>query len=84
MIDPQFLALLRCPETGQALELASPEQLARVEAARAAGMLRDRMGKTVGERVVAGLVREDGNLLFPIREDIPVLLLDDALPLGAE
>ena len=83
MITEELLALLRCPQTMQSLSLASVEQLAQVETARAAGKLRDRAGRAVREPVYGGLVREDGALLFPIRDGIPVLLLDDALPLGA-
>ena len=84
MISEELLSLLRCPRTKQALAMASAEQLALVEAARAAGKLRDHAGRAVLESVSAGLVREDGTLLYPIRNGIPVLLLDEALPLGAE
>jgi uncharacterized protein YbaR (Trm112 family) len=84
MITPELLALLRCPQTRQALSPASTEQLAQIEARRAAGKLHNHAGQTVQEPVSAGLVREDGALLYPIRNGIPVLLLDEALPLGAE
>jgi uncharacterized protein len=83
MISDELLALLRCPQTMQALAVASSEQLAKIETARTAGTLRDRAGNPVSEPVSAGLVRADGTLLFPIRDGIPVLLLDEALPLGA-
>jgi uncharacterized protein len=83
MIAEELLALLRCPETKQPLSVATPEQLAGVEAARTAGLLHDRAGRLVPEPVDAGLVRADGTLLFPIRDGIPVLLLEEALPLGA-
>ncbi len=83
MLDPQLLALLRCPETRQPLAELSPKELARLESARAAGTLQTRAGRTVNERVEAGLVREDGAYVYPIREGIPVLLVDEALPLGA-
>jgi uncharacterized protein YbaR (Trm112 family) len=82
MITEELLALLRCPETRQLISVASPEQVARVEAAREAGLLRNRAGNRVQEPVVAGLVRADDTLFFPIRDGIPVLLLDEALPLG--
>jgi len=83
MISDELLALLRCPRTMQALAVALPEQLAQIEAARAAGTLRDQAGNPVSEPVSSGLVRTDGTLLFPVRDGIPVLLLDEALPLGA-
>lgn len=84
MINPELLSLLRCPQTRQALSMASAEQLARVEARRTAGDLRDHAGRVVGAPISAGLVRADGAWLYPIRNGIPVLLLDEALPLGAE
>jgi uncharacterized protein YbaR (Trm112 family) len=81
-VSAELLALLRCPETMQPLSFASPEQLARVEAGRAADSLRDRAGKPVAEPISEGLVRADGRLLFQVRDGIPILLLDEAVPLG--
>ena len=83
-VSVALLALLRCPQTMQTLSVASPEQLARLEASRAAGTLRDRTGKPVVEPISEGLIRADGLRLFPIREGIPVLLLEEAVPLGGE
>ena len=83
MISKELLTLLRCPQTMQALAVATPEQLAWIEAAQAAGTLRDQAGRLVQEPISGGLVRADGTLFFPIRDSIPVLLLEEALPLGA-
>jgi uncharacterized protein YbaR (Trm112 family) len=84
MIPAEILKLLRCPETGQALVEASPEQLSGIEALRSSGALHDRSGRTVSGKIDAGLVRDDGKWLFPVRDGIPVLLVDEALPLGAD
>ena len=62
MIDPDLLALLRCPETHQPLALAPADVLAR------AGL-------------DAGLLREDGAVLYPIRDGIAVLLAEEAIRL---
>ncbi|MDR3403871.1 MAG: hypothetical protein P4L99_15350 [Chthoniobacter sp.] len=83
MINEELLVLLRCPQSMQALSPASSELLARLDDARVAGTLHDQAGKLVRAPITAGLVRADGTLLFPIRDGIPVLLLDEALPLGA-
>ncbi len=29
-----------------------------------------------------GLVREDAKILYPVREDIPIMLIDEAIELG--
>ena len=46
----------------------------------ASGNLKNRAGKQVSEKLDAGLLRADGKWLYPIREEIPVMLLDEAIP----
>ena len=36
---------------------------------------------SVASKIDEGLVREDGLLLYPIRDDIPIMLIDEAIPL---
>ncbi len=76
MILPELLEILRCPETMQRVGYAPPETLARV--AREA--LRDRAGNPAAP-LEAGLLREDGALLYPIRHGIPIMLIDEAIVL---
>ena len=75
-ISPELLELLRCPETYQRLTLAPAELLRRVESEN----LRDRRGRPVAS-MAAALLREDGAVLYPIRDRIPVMLVDEAIPL---
>jgi uncharacterized protein YbaR (Trm112 family) len=35
----------------------------------------------VTEEVKEGLVRADGKVLYPVRDDIPIMLVDEAIPL---
>jgi uncharacterized protein YbaR (Trm112 family) len=37
----------------------------------------------VKEKIDEGLVRADGKFLYPIRRTIPILLVDEALPVGS-
>jgi uncharacterized protein YbaR (Trm112 family) len=85
-IAAELLALLRCPKSRQTLALAEPEVLARLEAARVMGRLRDLSGRAVAGPLEGGLVRADGALFYPIRDGIPVLLAEEAvaLPLASE
>jgi uncharacterized protein YbaR (Trm112 family) len=69
-MDKDLLAILCCPETRQPLHEASSQELA---AAR---------GRS-GEELAEGLVREDGKILYPVRDGIPVLIVDQGISLEA-
>ena len=45
------------------------------------GDAKTRGGAAVSEEVTEGLVREDGKYLYPVRDDIPIMLIDEAIPL---
>jgi uncharacterized protein len=81
MLNPELLKILVCPETKQALKPADAGLLARLNEAAGEGHLRNRGGERVREGLKEGLVREDGRVLYPVREGIPVMLLEEAIPL---
>ncbi|CAN5679140.1 hypothetical protein BH23GEM11_BH23GEM11_08190 [soil metagenome] len=83
MVDSDLLAILVCPETKSRVSLADADLLAKVNGAIADGTLLNREGTPVRGALDAALVREDGLLLYPIRDDIPVMLIDEAIPLDA-
>jgi uncharacterized protein YbaR (Trm112 family) len=37
----------------------------------------------VTEQIEGGLLRADGKVLYPVRSHIPVMLIDEAIPLPA-
>ncbi|HJO03003.1 MAG TPA: Trm112 family protein [Acidobacteriota bacterium] len=82
MIDQELLEILACPEDKTPLRLADDKTLAELNEAIAAGTLTNRGGDLVEEPVDAGLVREDGRYLYAIRDDIPIMLIDEAIPLS--
>lgn len=82
MIDPELLDILVCPETKETLRLADDALLGRVNSAIAAGRLKNRGGQVVERELEQGLVREDGRVLYPVWDDIPVMLLDEAVQLA--
>lgn len=81
MIDQELLDILVCPETKQPVRLADGDLLALLNKAIDAGDVADRGGNAVESNLEEGLVREDGLLLYPIRDDIPIMLIDEAIPL---
>ena len=81
MIDKDLLQILACPESQQPLTEATADELARVNARIAAGGAKNKGGTDVPEALEAGLVREDKQVIYPIREGIPVLLVDEAIEL---
>ena len=84
VIDKDLLEILACPETHQKLAEAGSEVLEALNAKIAAGELKNVGGEAVTEPLEAGLVREDGAIVYPIREAIPVLLIDEGLRTGAD
>jgi len=79
MMDPKLLDMLVCPENHRPLRMADEGLVARLNRAIAAGAVCRRAGQAVTEPVEGGLVREDGHLLYPIRDGIPLMLVDEAI-----
>lgn len=81
MVDEELLKILVCPEDKTPVRLADGALVERVNAAVAAGTLKNRGGEVVDTAIDGGLLREDGAYLYVIREDIPVMLIDEAIPM---
>ena len=81
MIDPELLEILACPETKEPVREADSGLVDQVNEAIATGKLINRGGEPVEEPIDGGLVREDGRYLYPIRDEIPIMLIDEAIPL---
>ncbi len=79
MIDQQLLKILVCPETHQPVRPADEALLASVNAAIESGSLVNRAGSPVSSPLEDALVREDGRVLYPVREDIPIMLIDECI-----
>jgi len=81
MIDSKLLSILVCPETRTRLQLADDDLVATLNRAAAAGWLKRRDGQAVSGPLEGGLVREDRRFLYPIRDGIPVMLVDESIAL---
>ncbi len=81
MVDKELLDMLCCPETKEDVFLADPALIVALNERVAGGQVKNRGGETVAEKLDSGLVRADKKFLYPIREDIPIMLIDEAIPL---
>jgi uncharacterized protein YbaR (Trm112 family) len=80
-VNPELLEILVCPETKQPVRPASKEVLAKLAVEIEAGRLRNRGGEKVTKPISEGLVREDGRVLYPVDDGIPVMLIEESIEL---
>ncbi len=81
MISSELLAILCCPETKQDLTVADASLIEKINQRIEKRELKNRGGETVAQKVESGLVRADKQYLYAIRGDIPIMLIDEAIPL---
>lgn len=81
-LDPDLLDILVCPESRQPVAMAATDLLTRLNAAIESGGTINRGGDPVTEPVTEGLLREDGRILYPIREGIPIMLIDESIEIA--
>ena len=81
MLSAEFISLLVCPENRTPLKQADEELVARLNAQVGAGQLKNRGGQVLSKRLDGALVRADGQIAYPIVDEIPVLLIDEGIPL---
>ena len=80
-VDKDLLAILCCPETKLDVNMADETLIGKLNDAVSRGVLKNRAQKPVTELLDGGLVRSDRKVLYPIREDIPVMLIEEGIPL---
>ena len=79
MIKPELLDLLACPQSGQSLTIADDSVLAAVNGRISAGGVKNVGGADVTEALTGALAREDGLVIYPVKDQIPMLLIDEGI-----
>lgn len=79
MLDPQLLALLVCPATHQEVAEASPAEVERLVQSIREGGVRTVGGREADDALDGALLRQDGAVAYPVRDGIPVMLVEEAL-----
>ena len=75
-LDPEFLSILRTPDSKLPLAPLDDAALARLNEALAAGPIRDRGGEPVVGPLEAALEAQGEAVVYPIRDGIPDLLVE--------
>ena len=78
-IDKDLLAILCCPETKQEVSLLEDQSLERLNTAIEKGELHNKAGQTVKEKLDGGLIRTDQKIVYPIRDQIPIMLIEEGI-----
>jgi len=78
-MDKRLLGILCCPVTHKSLSVARSDLLQRVNTAIAAGSVANRDGATLSEPLKEALITDDGKLLYPVHEGIPVMLEGESI-----
>jgi len=81
LIDPGLLKILCCPETRQPVSEADAALVTELNNRIAAGAVKNRGGKSVSYKIDGALIRQDRQIVYPIRHRIPIMLIDEAIPL---
>lgn len=80
MLDKELLDILACPETKKSLTLADENLVERINQQIKAGEVVTKMKIKVEEPIEAALLREGDNAYaYPVRNSIPVLLVEELM-----
>ncbi len=78
-IDTRLLEILCCPITRRPLRMLDGQVLDKVNAAIVAGRVRNHGGGTLTNLLTQALVTTDGDLVYPVRDGIPILLEEECI-----
>ena len=78
-MDKRLLDLLVCPVSKAPLRPLSAGELSAVNRAIAAGNVTTVTGAAVTAPLAAGLITRDGRVIYPVVDDIPVMLSEASI-----
>lgn len=82
-MDEFLLKILVCPTSQQGLTQAKKDLVRTINDAIKSGSLNEESGDTIEESVDDLLVREDGLIAYPVRNEIPEMLAQRGINLSS-
>jgi len=80
-LDEFLLKILVCPENKTPVTPAPGELVEELNVKIERGTLKNHSGALVKQKFSGGLLRQDGKRLYPLVDDIPVMLIDEGIDL---
>ena len=81
MLDPEFVKILVCPDNKTPVRVASEQEITDLNQKIEDGTLQNIGGCKVNDKLDGGMIREAGDRLYPVRKNIPVMLVEEAIKL---
>ena len=81
MLDPEFVKILVCPDNRTPVRIASEQEITNLNQKIEEGSLQNISGRQVNDKLDGGMIREAGDRLYPLRKNIPVMLVEEAIKL---
>jgi len=79
MLEPDFVAILRCVESGSELSLLDDDALFALNAAITEGSVTNQIGDRLERPLEAALINADATWAYQVLDGIPVLLAEQAI-----
>ena len=77
----RLVDILVCPDSKQSVRMLGEGEIQELNERITRSELKNRRGEVLTEPLEGGLVREDGLFAYPVRDDIPIMLVDEAVDL---
>ena len=81
MLDPEFVKILVCPDNRTPVRVASEQEISDLNQKIEQGILHNIGGRKINDKLDGGLIREAGDRLYPVRKNIHVMLVEEAIQL---
>lgn len=78
-MDKRLLDILCCPMTKAPLRALTEAELTALNRTIAAGEVHNHAGARVAQAIAGGLITRDGQTVYRLDDDIPVMLADESI-----